>query len=92
MGAGDEGRFYRAVIGFGFFALPVAAVCDFAAARRLPSRGDSARRLLVVSTVLQLVVEGSVAFPLFAGGIVTVAAAALAFAGRRPPAKPPPSP
>lgn len=90
MGSVEEGYLYRAAVGFGSIALPAAALCDFASARRLASRGGSARRLLAVSTVLQLLVEGSVAFPLFIGGVVTLAAATLA--GRQPAATTVPSP
>ena len=77
---GEDGRLYRMLVIAAFVALPVAAAAEFVGARRLPRQSGAAKRLLALGAMLQLFVEGSLAFPLFIGGTAALAAAALAFA------------
>ena len=76
---GEDGRLYRFLVMAAFLALPIAAAADVAGARRLSRQSGGARRLLAVGAALQLLVEGSLAFPLFIGGTAALGAAALAF-------------
>ena len=79
---GADGRLDRILVAAGFLALPVAAAADVAGAQRLLRHPVAARRLLALGAALQIFVEGSVAFPLFIGGIVALGAAALAYSSR----------
>ena len=79
---GVDSGIERMLVIAGFFALPLAAAGDFVGARLLSRQPESARRLLAVAAGLQLFVEGSLAFPLFIGGIFALGATALAFSSR----------
>jgi len=78
----EDGRLHRSLVITAFLALPLAAAGDLAGARLLSRQLWLARRLLAGAAVLQLFVEGSLAFPLFIGGIVALGAAALAISSR----------
>lgn len=79
---GEDGDLHRILVIVAFFALPLAAAADFVGVGLLPRHLGRARRLLALAAGLQLFVEGSVAFPLFIGGIFAVGAAVLAFSTR----------
>jgi hypothetical protein len=78
----EDGGLHRILVIVAFFALPLAAAADFVGAGLLSRHLGKARRLLAVAAGLQLFVEGSVAFPLFIGGVFAFGAAALAFSTR----------
>ncbi len=79
---GEAGDLRRILVIVAFFALPLAATADFVGAGLLSRHLGKARSLLAVAAGLQLFVEGSVAFPLFIGGVFAVGATALAFSTR----------
>lgn len=75
MGAVDADRLYSALLIAAFFGWPLAAAAAFAAAVLLDRRPRAA-------TVLLVLVGAGLLYPFFAGGILALVAAALAFRSR----------